>query len=73
MDKRHVPAEFSPYEAIWGVVQDGKTSYICATFNFDGIGKSGSFQNIRGSYLIERNKQRTVPFYAVGKVSMGEK
>lgn len=73
IDKRNVPSEFSPYEAIWGVVQDGKTSYICATFNFDGIGKSGSFQNIRGLYLIERNKQRTVPFYAVGKVSMGEK
>lgn len=68
--KRDQPPEaFVPYEAVWGLAQDGRKSYICATFNFDGLGKSGSFQNVRGLYLIERSKREAPSFYTVGKIS----
>ena len=73
LDKNEAPAEFSPYEAMWGVAREGGKSYICATFNFDGLGKSGSFQNVRGLYLIEQGKRTKTPFYAVGKVASTEK
>lgn len=73
LDKNEAPAEFSPYEAMWGVAREVGKSYICATFNFDGLGKSGSFQNVRGLYLIERGKRAKTLFYAVGKVASTEK
>jgi hypothetical protein len=73
LDKEQAPTAFSPYEAVWGIAEDGKKSYICATFNFDGLGKSGRFQNVRGSYLIERSKRAKVPFYAVGNIAAAKK
>jgi hypothetical protein len=72
LNKQNVPAEFNPYEAIWGIARDSKRSYICATFNFDGLGKSGSFQNVRGLYLIERNKKVKFPFYTMGNIVAGK-
>jgi hypothetical protein len=73
LDKAQAPTAFSPYEAIWGVAEEGKRSYICATFTFSGLGNSGSFQNARGSYLMERSKLAKVPFYAVGNIASNEK
>jgi hypothetical protein len=70
LKKDQSPEAFDPYEAVWGVAHDGKKSYICATFNFDGLGKSGSFQNVRGLYLIERNKRGRSTFYTAGKISV---
>lgn len=69
LDKNQAPAPFSPYEAMWGIVREGRASYVCATFNFDGLGKSGSFQNVRGLYLIERGMTSSKIFYTVGNVA----
>ena len=69
LDKRDAPTEFNPYTAIWGEATEGKKSYICATFNFDGVGMSGSFQNIRGLYLIERRGRSSATFYAAGNIA----
>ena len=73
LDRRHAPSTFNPYLAIWGEAREGKKSYICATFNFDGLGRSGSFQNIRGLYLIERRGRSTAIFYAAGNIASREK
>jgi hypothetical protein len=73
LDKENAPSSFNPYEAIWAIARDGKKSYICATFNFDGLGKSGSFQNVRGVYLIERSKHAKGPYYKVGNIAASEK
>lgn len=70
LSKRDIPITFNPYEAMWGMADDGKTSYICATFNFEGLGKSGSFQNVRGVYLIERSKRSMTTFYTAGDISL---
>ena len=69
LDKRKVPAGFNPYEAMWGEAHQGNKSYICVTFNFDGLGKSGSYQNIRGVYLIERGARPGSTFYTSGNTA----
>lgn len=71
--KDKAPAAFNPYEAIWGEAREGRNAYICATFNFDGLGKSGSFQNVRGLYLIERHARNPVTYYTVGNIEAAEK
>ena len=73
LDKRKAPAEFNPYEAMWGEAREGSKSYICATFNFGGVGKSGSFQNVRGLYLIERSTGAGTTFYTSGSTEAPEK
>lgn len=73
LDKRKAPEEFSPYEAIWGEARARGKSYICATFNFDGVGKSGSFQHVRGLYLIERSARAKTVFYTSGNIEVSEK
>ena len=70
---RKAPEAFNPYEAIWGEVGAGGKSYMCATFNFDGVGTSGSFQNVRGLYLIERSALAKTVFYTSGNIAASEK
>ena len=73
LDKRKAPDVFNPYEAIWGEAREDSKSYFCATFNFDGVGKSGSFQNVRGLYLFERSGRGRAMFYTAGNISVSEK
>lgn len=73
LDKRKLPTAFNPYEAMWGEAREGSKSYICVTFNFDGLGKSGSFQNVRGLYLIERHTRAGATFYTSGNIAVSEK
>jgi len=63
------PEPFNPYLAMWGIVKSGARAYVCITFNFDGLGRSGSFQSVRGVYLFERHARRFRPFYTVGRVT----
>jgi hypothetical protein len=64
----HVPSAFNPYTAQWGEARDAKHTYVCITFNFEGLGESGSFQNIRGLYLIETTSTGPKVFYTVGDI-----
>lgn len=43
---------FAPSLADWSMVMDGKERYLCVSFNFEGLGRSGNFQNVRGGYLL---------------------
>jgi hypothetical protein len=61
------PVAFSPYTAQWGEARYGKKSYLCITFNFPGLGESGSFQNIRGLYVIDVSKPPQF-YYVVGDI-----
>ena len=63
---------FNPYEALWGAVREGKRSYLCVAFTFDGLGKSGAFQDVRGVYVIDRQARPAKAYYAVGKFSAGD-
>lgn len=68
LDKRHEPSSFSPFGGMWGRASEGAQSYYCITFNFDGIGQSGSFQNIRGLYLVDRKARTFKPHYTAGDI-----
>jgi hypothetical protein len=51
--------------AMWGYVHEGKQRLLCVNFNFDGIGRSGSFQNVHGLYLmpIRASKKKKPDLY----------
>lgn len=62
------PSSFTPYTAQWGEVRDAKEDYLCITFNFEGLGQSGSFQNIRGVYLFDLTHRPAAIYYLVGDI-----
>jgi hypothetical protein len=67
-DQKDEPSEFTPMLAMWGYVHDGKQRLLCVNFNFDGIGRSGSFQKVHGLYLMPiRASKKTKPdlYYGV--------
>ncbi|MEQ5840338.1 hypothetical protein N0A02_12960 [Paraburkholderia acidicola] len=43
---------FNPTLAQWSFAKDGRQQYLCVSFNFDGLGQSGSFQGVHGGYLL---------------------
>lgn len=47
------PGAFNAALAQWGIAKERQQSYFCVSFNFDGIGRSGRFQNVRGGYLLD--------------------
>lgn len=54
------PTSFNPHLAEWGTVSDARHRYLCTSFNFDGLGRSGQYQNVRAGYLLDvgaRNKK----------------
>lgn len=54
---------FDPTLAQWGVVTELSSNYLCVSFDFDGLGRSGVFQNIRGGYLL--NEKTRLLYFAV--------
>jgi hypothetical protein len=46
------PHTFQAPLADWIFVSEAKRRYFCVSFNFDGLGQSGSYQNVRGGYLL---------------------
>jgi hypothetical protein len=56
------PGEFDPALAQWSIATEGAQQYFCVSFNFDGLGRSGSFQNVLGGYLLNT---RTKEMYFV--------
>lgn len=64
----HAPVSFNPYTARWGEAREGENAYLCITFNFEGLGESGTFQNIRGVYLLEAKGRKAQAFYTIGDI-----
>ncbi|WP_322052973.1 hypothetical protein [Paraburkholderia bannensis] len=54
------PSEFDPRLAVWSIAKEGKRKYFCVGFNFDGLGRSGSFQHVYGGYVLD---ERTGKLY----------
>jgi hypothetical protein len=60
------PSAFNPNLAVWSVVREGNQRYFCVGFNFDGLGRSGAFQNVHGGYLL--TSKTRVLYFAVRDV-----
>jgi hypothetical protein len=56
------PGEFDPTLAQWSIAGRGEQQYFCVSFNFDGLGQSGSFQNVHGGYLLN-TKNKNLYFF----------
>lgn len=58
---------FEPQLASWLRLREHGRAYLCVSFNFAGLGQSGSFQRIRGGYLLPLAPKKGKPqlFYAV--------
>ncbi|MYM39940.1 hypothetical protein [Duganella qianjiadongensis] len=63
-----IAAEFSPALASWSKITETQQSYICVSFNFDGLGHSGTFQNFRGAFLLEVNASKPRLYYTEGDI-----
>lgn len=63
-------SDFNPSLASWSKITDATSQYLCVSFNFDGIGRSGSFQKVRGAYLlsIETAQHSRKLFFAVANI-----
>lgn len=62
---RMPPTDLSPTLAQWLLLSSGEAEYLCISDNFEGIGRSGSFQKQRFGYLLRTNtapKQRMLFF-----------
>lgn len=64
---RQAPYDFDPFLAFWAIVRDGDDKYMCVTFNFGGLGQSGSFQNVRGAYMLSLGVKPKL-FYMSGDI-----
>lgn len=62
------PEAFQVELAAYGVARHARNRYLCITFNFEGLGQSGSFQNVRGLYLIETSAKPMRTYYTVGDI-----
>lgn len=56
------PSAFDPTLAQWSIAGRGGQQYFCVSFNFDGLGQSGSFQKVRGGYLLN-TKSKNLYFF----------
>ncbi len=72
LTKGESPVRFDPYLALWGTVRENGKSYVCITFNFDGLGRNGAYQNIRGAYLIDERAPSTETYYAVANIASAQ-
>jgi hypothetical protein len=46
------PVDFAPTLAEWNIVKEAQAQFLCITFNLEGLGQSGSFQDVHGGYLL---------------------
>lgn len=60
------PTSFNPTLAQWSIAKDGRQRYVCVSFNFEGLGQSGSFQNVHGGYLLNSKTKKL--YFAVRDV-----
>ena len=68
------PTELNPYSADWATVDDKSGSYLCVSFPFGDLGRSGSFQKYRSAYLVDVDYGRAQPILhaATGPISNTE-
>jgi hypothetical protein len=57
------PDAFDPTLAQWSLAKQGHQEFFCVSFNFNGLGESGSFQNVYGGYLLN-TKTKVMYFVA---------
>ncbi len=57
--------QFNPYLAEWSFIQEKRNLYLCTSFNFDGIGRSGNYQKVRGGYFLEVSRKKRKLYFGM--------
>jgi len=70
---REPPQRFDPTKAVYAIVDHAARRYFCVASNLEGLGRSGSFQNVRAVYVVPLTFFRGKPgaralYYAVRDV-----
>ncbi|WP_454742661.1 hypothetical protein [Cupriavidus necator] len=55
------PEKIDPTQAVYGIVRYKARAYYCVASNFEGLGRSGSFQNIRAAYIAPLTSSSKAP------------
>ncbi|TDG06241.1 hypothetical protein E1N52_22040 [Paraburkholderia guartelaensis] len=56
------PVEVNPNLAMWLLANEGKDQFLCVSDTLDGLGRSGSYQNVRYAYLLSLSSPRRLYF-----------
>ena len=60
--RKDAPVGINPNLATWLVLREGKDRFLCVSDNLDGLGRSGSNQNVRYAYLLSLSAPRRLYF-----------
>lgn len=66
------PRPFDPFRADWIQLRRSGRTYLCVSFNFDGVGRSGKHQDVRAAYLLtpgRSTRHRPMLHFTVGPVA----
>jgi hypothetical protein len=65
------PSTFTLTLTDWSMVKQGSHRYLCVNFNFDGLGRSGSFQKVHGLYRYDTSPRANVkiPLVSVADIT----
>ena len=68
------PTALNPFSADWAIVYEKSGSYLCVSFPFGDLGRSGSFQRYRSAYLIavDYGSGRPILYAVTGPISNTE-
>ncbi len=58
------PTKINPDLADWLLISENGNRFLCITDNFPGMGRSGSYQNVRYAYLLSLTGKKELYFTA---------
>jgi len=64
---KHEPVEINPNLAMWLLLSEGKDRLLCVSDTLGGLGRSGSYQNVRYAYLLSLSSPRHL-YFALGDI-----
>jgi hypothetical protein len=56
------PVEIDPNLAAWSLISEGRDRFLCVSDTLGGLGRSGSYQNVRYAYLLSLSAPRHLYF-----------
>lgn len=65
--RKDTPVDVNPNLAAWSLLRERKSRFLCVSDTLDGLGRSGSYQNIRYAYMLSLSSPRRL-YFALGDI-----
>lgn len=62
LERKDGLVDVNPNLAAWLLLSEGRNRFLCVSDTLDGLGRSGSYQNIRYAYLLSLSSPRRLYF-----------